>query len=87
MDKQQPWSAVEGLTVALGLYGLSGVNQEHHAEVTGKILKWFAVNLSIARMQIDTTRPVRGTRPGLLWSTPPVRVHLSPIFQAANQAT
>ena len=55
VDKQQPWSAVEGLTVALGLYGLSGVNQEHHAEVTGKILKWFAVNLSIARMQIDTT--------------------------------
>jgi hypothetical protein len=51
--RKQPWTPLPGLTVALGLYGLSGVNVEHHEAIMHRILKWFSVNLSIARIQED----------------------------------
>jgi hypothetical protein len=52
-SRVKKWTAVPGITAALGLYGLSGVNHEHHQRVVQSIAQWLAVNLSMARMQAD----------------------------------
>jgi hypothetical protein len=41
----EKWNPIDGLTVALGIYGLSSVNLKYHSEIIDRFLRWFAINL------------------------------------------
>ena len=50
------WVPLDGVTVALGIYGLSGVNLDHHSDIIHRIMKWFAINLNISRVHVGDNR-------------------------------
>ena len=44
---------INGLSLAVGVYGLSGINFDQHADTVTLILNWLSNRLNMARVQVD----------------------------------